>query len=99
MKQFRSLMTRAWLLLAALFVLQSGAASADFPAPDVLVKSTSEEVLRFVADDKDLRNGSSSRWLGTAPARNCSRNRSNHTRSCAALRSSSTSPAAVSNKA
>ena len=63
MKQFRSLMTRAWLLLAALFVLQSGAASADFPAPDVLVKSTSEEVLRFVADDKDLRNGSSSRFI------------------------------------
>lgn len=27
------------------------------------MKSTSEEVLRFVADDKDLRNGSSSRFI------------------------------------
>lgn len=45
-------------------VLWSCAAmAADFPAPDVVVKTTSEDVLRLVAEDKDLRNGSTSKLV------------------------------------
>ena len=39
------------------------AARADFPAPDVLVRSTSEEVLRLVAEDKELRSGNTTRLI------------------------------------
>jgi len=46
-----------------------------------------------------IGTGSNNRCPGTAPLRNCSRNRSNHTRSCTALRSRITIPAEVSNSA
>lgn len=36
-------------------------AAAEFTPPDVVVKDTSEEVLRLVQEDKDLRNGDSAK--------------------------------------
>lgn len=56
-----ALMRRAGLCLAACLTLLSGAAAAEIVPPDVLVRQTSEEVLRLVADDKELRNGNFTR--------------------------------------
>lgn len=36
---------------------------AEILSPDVLVRQTSEEVLRGVADDKELRNGNATRFI------------------------------------
>lgn len=44
-------------------LLAAAAAAADFPPPDTVVKTTSEDVLRVVADDKDLRNGAPSKLV------------------------------------
>lgn len=49
-------MSRWWLLIGAL--IGAGTCAADFPPPDVLVKTTGEDVLKAIADDKDVRNGS-----------------------------------------
>jgi phospholipid transport system substrate-binding protein len=51
-----------WLpLFGALYA--AGAPAADFPPPDALVRTTSEEVLRAATDDKDLRNGAPSKLV------------------------------------
>ncbi len=44
-------------------LFSAGAARADDPPPDAVVKTTSEDVLRQVADDKDLRNGNTAKLL------------------------------------
>lgn len=44
-------------------MLSAAVMAADYPPPDVVVKTTSEDVLRLVADDKDLRNGSTSKLV------------------------------------
>ena len=51
-----------WLLLCGA-LLVAATSAADFPPPDILVKTTSEDVLRAVADDQDLRNGSPSKLV------------------------------------
>lgn len=44
-------------------LFSAGAVRADDPPPDTVVKTTSEDVLRQVADDKDLRNGNTTKLL------------------------------------
>lgn len=44
-------------------LLSAAATAAEFPPPDVVVRTTSEDVLRLVADDKDLRNGATSKLV------------------------------------
>lgn len=51
-----------WLLLCGA-LLVAATSAADFPPPDILVRTTSEDVLRAVADDQDLRNGSPSKLV------------------------------------
>jgi phospholipid transport system substrate-binding protein len=60
MKNLRSLMSFC-LPVAALALTLAGPVRADPTPPDVLVRTTSEDVLRLVAEDKDLRNGNSSK--------------------------------------
>ncbi len=48
-------------LCAVLF--SAGPVRADDAPPDAVVKTTSEDVLRQVADDKDLRNGNTTKLL------------------------------------
>lgn len=63
MRNLRSLMSVCLPVLALVLTL-AGAAHADEPTPpDVLVRTTSEEVLRLVAEDKDLRNGNASKLV------------------------------------
>lgn len=38
-------------------LLFAGASAADFPPPDTLVKTTGDDVLKAIADDKEGRNG------------------------------------------
>jgi len=47
----------------ALVLTLVGGARAEPTPPDVLVRTTSEEVLRLVAEDKDLRNGNASKLV------------------------------------
>jgi len=66
MRTLRSLMAMLMPSLALTLVLSLGSAgspAAEFTAPDVLVRTTSEEVLRLVAEDKDLRNGNPSKLV------------------------------------
>lgn len=53
---FRTLLGLAALLTAVV-------AGADMTPPDVLVRSTSEEVLKAVADDKELKNGNPAKLI------------------------------------
>ena len=56
MRNLRTLMAM-FLPAMALFFTLAASVWADPTPPDVLVRTTSEEVLRLVAEDKDLRNG------------------------------------------
>lgn len=49
--------------LAAMAVFAVSAASADLSPPDVLVRNTSEEVLKAVAEDKELKNGNTTKLI------------------------------------
>jgi phospholipid transport system substrate-binding protein len=60
MRNLRSLMS-VCLPVLALALNLAGPVRADPTPPDVLVRTTSEDVLRLVAEDKDLRNGNSSK--------------------------------------
>jgi len=51
-----------WSILVGV-LLSAAATAAEFPPPDVVVRTTSEDVLRLVADDKDLRNGATSKLV------------------------------------
>lgn len=44
-------------------LLCAAVTAAEFPPPDAVVKTTSEDVLRLVEQDKDLRNGSTSKLV------------------------------------
>ncbi len=56
MKNLRSLMAMLLPAIGLSFVL-AGPVRAEPTPPDVVVRTTSDEVLRLVAEDKDLRNG------------------------------------------
>lgn len=62
MRNLRSLMLVCMPVLALVLTL-AGPARAEPTPPDVLVRTTSEEVLRLVAEDKDLRNGNASKLV------------------------------------
>ncbi len=62
MRNLRSLMAVCLPALALVLTLVGGARAEPTP-PDVLVRTTSEEVLRLVAEDKDLRNGNASKLV------------------------------------
>jgi phospholipid transport system substrate-binding protein len=62
MRNLRSLMSVCLPMLALALTL-AGPARAEPTPPDVLVRTTSEEVLRLVAEDKDLRNGNASKLV------------------------------------
>lgn len=62
MRNLRSLMTMALPVLGLCFALAAPLRAEPTP-PDVLVRTTSEEVLRLVAEDKDLRNGNSAKLV------------------------------------
>lgn len=49
--------------LSAMIVFAASAASADLSPPDVLVRNTSEEVLKAVAEDKELKNGNTTKLI------------------------------------
>ncbi|MEW5787930.1 MAG: ABC transporter substrate-binding protein [Pseudomonadota bacterium] len=52
-----------WLAVTLLATLV-GSASAEVVAPDVLARNTTNEVLRIVKQDKDLKNGNTKKILG-----------------------------------
>ncbi len=56
----------AWA--AALF-LMTGLAQADVVAPDVLVKSTAQDVISIIKNDKDLQNGDQKKVLALVDAK------------------------------
>ncbi len=62
MRNLRSLMAIC-LPVLALALAVAGPVRAEPTPPDVLVRTTSEEVLRLVAEDKDLRNGNASKLV------------------------------------
>lgn len=62
MRNLRSLMSGC-LPVVALALTLAGPVRADPTPPDVLVRTTSEDVLRLVAEDKDLRNGNASKLV------------------------------------
>lgn len=62
MRNLRSLMAVCLPALTLVLTL-AGSARAEPTPPDVLVRTTSEEVLRLVAEDKDLRNGNASKLV------------------------------------
>jgi phospholipid transport system substrate-binding protein len=62
MRNLQSLMSMCLPALALVLTL-AGSARAEPTPPDVVVRTTSEEVLRLVADDKDLRNGNSAKLV------------------------------------
>jgi len=51
------------LLMSALFAVYSLAALADVVPPDVLAKNTTNEVLRIVKQDKDIKGGNNKKIL------------------------------------
>jgi len=51
-------------MLAALMAVLLAAPARDETAPDVLAKNTTNEVLRIVKQDKDIKNGNSKKILG-----------------------------------
>jgi len=51
---------RLWLFGS---LLSASVFAQNYPPPDALVKTTSEEVLRIVADDRDTRNGTPSKLV------------------------------------
>jgi phospholipid transport system substrate-binding protein len=55
------------MLFLALAIARVGA--ADFLPPDTLVRNTSEEVLRMVAEDKDLKSGDINKLVGLIETR------------------------------
>ena len=61
MKRLDSCRARALLFLALCLPL---AAIADNPAPDVLVRTTTDDVMRLLQDDKDLKAGNPARVVG-----------------------------------
>lgn len=61
MKRLDSCRARALLFLALCLPL---AAIADNPAPDVLVRATTDDVMRLLQDDKDLKAGNPARVVG-----------------------------------
>lgn len=67
LKGLRAGITRLLLVVFALAIVRVGA--ADFLPPDTLVKNTSEDVLRMVAEDKDLKNGNIDKLVGLIEAR------------------------------